>query len=235
MEPILKAYRMGGRNFNIEPLSIKRDWMDATPEKHAYHCYPVTMANTIGWYLSCPEDIAFIWNGVIDTTDQTVKVTKGADWCYTGRGQASVSFKTGLLFRSNQNTSLLAMTPPNYFYKGFEVINSLISTSFYRNELPLAIQARIPNEEIIIPAGSPIATILPISLTSLKDQFIELNDFEMTNEYINSQKAYGDASYEYTKNGNWTDWYRDAVNEKGEKIGEHEVKNLRLRVIENDK
>ncbi len=224
---------MGDKNFNIEPLSLKRDWMDATPEKHAYHCYPVSMANTIGWALSCPEDISFVWNGVVDTTDQTVKLIKGEDWCYTGRGQASVSFKTGLLFRSNPNISLLAMTPPNYFYKGFEVINSLISTSFYRNELPLAIQARVANEEIVIPAGSPIATILPISLTSLKDQFVEVSNFEMTPEYAKSQQSYGEASYEHTKTGQWTDWYRDAINEKGEKIGEHEVKNLRLRVTEH--
>jgi hypothetical protein len=125
------------------------------------------------------------------------------------------------------------MTPPNYFYKGFEVINSLISTSFYRNELPLAIQARVANEEIFIPAGSPIATILPISLTSLKDQFVEVSNFEMTPEYAKSQQSYGEASYEHTKTGQWTDWYRDAINEKGEKIGEHEVKNLRLRVTEH--
>jgi hypothetical protein len=235
MDPILKAYRMGSRNFNIEPLSLKRDWMDATPEKHAYHCYPVSMANTLGWVLSCPEDISFVWNGVLDTTDQTVEIIKGADWCYTGRGQASVSFKTGLLFRSNPNISLLAMTPPNYFYKGFEVINSLISTSFYRNELPLAIQARIANEEIVIPAGSPIATILPISLTSLKDQFVEVSNFEMTPEYAKSQQSYGEASFAKTSQGEWTDWYRDALNEKGEKIGEHEVKNLRLRVVEDGK
>ena len=52
MEPILKAYRIGAHSFNIEPLSVKRDWMDATPEKHAYHCFPVTVANTIGWDLS---------------------------------------------------------------------------------------------------------------------------------------------------------------------------------------
>lgn len=231
MEPILKAYRMGTRFLNLDPLPVRREWMDATPDKHAYHCYPVTTANTIGWYLSCPEDIVFTWNGVVDTTDSTVKILKGEDWCYTGRGQASISFKTGLLFRSNQTTSLLAINPPNYFNKNFEVISSLISTSFYPNELPLAIQARVANEEILIPAGTPVAAILPISLTNLKDQYIQVENFVMTQEYADAQRSYGEASFEHTKNGEWTDWYRDAVNEKGEKIGEHEVKNLKLGVV----
>jgi hypothetical protein len=35
--------------------------------------------------------------------------------------------------------------------------------------------------------------------------------------------------------GKWTDWYRDAVNEKGETLGEHEVKVLKLSVEDNTK
>ena len=32
----------------IQPMSIKRDWMDNTSENHAYRCFPVTQANVIG-------------------------------------------------------------------------------------------------------------------------------------------------------------------------------------------
>jgi hypothetical protein len=35
--------------------------------------------------------------------------------------------------------------------------------------------------------------------------------------------------------GKWTDWYRDAVNEKGETLGEHEVRVLKLSVEDNTK
>ena len=37
------------------------------------------------------------------------------------------------------------------------------------------------------------------------------------------------------ESGQWTDWYRNAVNEKEESIGSHEVKNLKLSVIDNSK
>jgi hypothetical protein len=58
--------KMQGCIFNIEPMSIKRDWMDLTSENHAYRCFPVTQSNVIGWYLSCSEDIIFTWDGIND-------------------------------------------------------------------------------------------------------------------------------------------------------------------------
>jgi hypothetical protein len=233
--PILKAYKTNPKSFIIEPLSIKREWMENTPDKHAYHCFPVTMANSIGWTLSSPVDISFTWNGIVDTTPDTVNILSGKEYAYTGRGQGTVSFMTGLIFRSEKNISLFSINCPNYFYEDFEVMSSLISTSFYPNELPLAIKAKIPNKEIIIKAGTPIATIVPISLSSLKDEYIEIQDFVMTEEYGKKQRSYGDAAQEINKTGSWTDWYRDAVDEHNNSVGEHEVKSLRLKVVDNSK
>jgi hypothetical protein len=232
---ILTAYKTNPNPFILEPMSVKRDWMENTPEKHAYHCFPVTMANTIGWTLSSPVDIVFTWNGITDTSPETVNILSGKEYGYTGRGQSTISFITGLIFKSEKNISLLTINCPNYFYEDFEVMSSLISTSFYPNELPLAIKSKVANKEITIKAGQPIATIIPISLTSLKDESIEIKDFIFTEEYRNSQKNYGDAAQEINKTGAWTDWYRDAIDEKGHSVGEHEVKSLKLRVLDSSK
>ena len=191
---ILTAYRTSKESFIIEPLSVKREWMENTPDKHAYHCFPVTTANTVGWTLSCPEDIKFIWNGIVDTTPDTVQILSGEKYGYTGRGQATVSLMTGLIFKSDKNISVMTIQPQNYFYDDFEVMSSVISTSFYPNELPLAIKAKVPNKEILIKAGTPIATIIPISLTLLKDESVSLEDFIHTPEYAEKQKSYGDAA-----------------------------------------
>lgn len=229
---ILTAYKTNPNSFIIEPLSVKRDWMDNTPDKHAYHCFPVTTANTVGWTLAAPEDISFIWNGVTDTSSDTVKIISGEKYCYTGRGQGSVSFLTGLILRSEKNISVLSITPQNYFYEDFEVMSSLISTSFLNVDFPLAIKCKIPNKEIIIKAGTPIATILPISLTSLKEESIEIKQFNPEPDYYAKQKSYGEASQVLNQSGQWTNWYRDAVDENGNSIGEHEVKALKLKVID---
>ena len=208
--------------------------MDVTPDKHAYRCFPVTQANMVGWYLYPEKDVRFIWNGINDTSSDNVTILEGQEFTYTGRGQSSVSFMTGLIFRTEQNISMLTINPVNYFNDDFETMSSLISTSFYDNDYPIAIKARVPNKEIVIKAGQPIATIIPISLTELDDTAIQMHNYsDPGNVRQQMHKSYGDAAQVLNSQGQWTDWYRNAVNEKGETIGVHETKALRLSVKDN--
>jgi len=225
--------KMQGCIFNIEPMSIKRDWMDLTSENHAYRCFPVTQSNVIGWYLSCSEDIIFKWDGINDQTDQHVKIVSPSG-SYSGRGQSSISLNTSLVFRTDPDVSIWTIHPVNYFNDDFETMSSVISTSFYDNPLPLALKAKKANVETIIKAGTPIATIIPISLTNLNNTSIEIVEYkDEDRSRTNANIAYGEAAQVLNSSGNWTDWYRNAINEKNESVGSHEVKTLKLYVKDN--
>lgn len=216
--------------FEISPMSVKREWMDKTSDNHAYRCFPVTQANVIGWNISCTQDIIFTWNGINDQTNQHIKIVSPTG-SYAGRGQSSVSFNTGLVFKTDDQVSLWTLNPVNYFNDDFETISNLISTSFYDNPLPLAIKAKKANSETIIRAGTPIATIIPISLTNLNHTCIDVIDYsDPQNLRQQANINYGKAAQELNSSGQWTNWYRDAVNEKNESIGTHEVKTLKLYV-----
>lgn len=230
---IIKAYKMFPNALDISPLSAKRDWMDQTPDQHAYRCFPVTLMNTIGWSLSAKVDLVFKWDGIVDTTPDHVEVISGNDICHTNRGQASVSINTGYLFRTDPNISLITLNPHNYFNEDFQVISSVMSTSFYNNMFPLAIRLMKPNKEIVIKAGTPIASIIPLSLSALKDESIVIEDFDHNEEYYSSIKRYGDAVQSLNKEGKWSDFYRNAINELGSPAGSHEVKSLKLSVKDN--
>lgn len=230
---ILKAYRMYPDALDLQPLSAKRDWMDETPDQHAYRCFPVSLVNTLGWVFSAKQDLRFKWNGIVDTTPNNVEILEGSEMCHTNRGQASVSINTGYVISSDQNISVLTTNPHNYFNDDFQVISSVMTTSFYNSMFPLAIKLMRPNKEIFIPAGTPLATIIPISLSSLKDESIDIEDFNPSQEYYESIKSYGDAVQEINKSGKWADFYRNAVNENGESTGSHEVKSLKLKVNDN--
>jgi hypothetical protein len=232
---ILTAYKLDEYALDISPLPVNRDWMDETPDKHAYRCFPVTLSNTVGWYFSYKKDIEFIWDGVIDTTPNHIKIIQGEEVCSGGRGQGTVSFNTGLIFRSDSKTSVMVYNPPNYFNPDFQVMSSIISTSFYKNPYPLAIRAISPNKNILIKAGTPIAAILPVSLSVLKEESIKIERYSMTEEERQYQKDYGDEAQKYNQSGEWTDWYRKAIDHKGESIGEHEASALKLKVIDNTK
>jgi hypothetical protein len=225
--------KLPGSIFEISQMSIRRDWMDDTSEKHAYRCFPVTQANVIGYSISCKEDIDFIWDGVNDQSPDRVKIFNPKT-AYSGRGQSSISLETGLIFKTNKDVSLFTINPVNYFSDDFETMSSLISTSFYDNTLPLAIKAKISNKRIIIKSGTPIATIIPISLTNLNNTIIEITNYkDENNKKGNSKRSYGEAAQKINSVGEWTDWYRNAVNEKEEVLGSHEVKTLKLIVKDN--
>ena len=219
-----------GSLFRISPMSIKRDWMDNTSEGHAYRCFPVTQSNVIGWSLSCVEDIVFTWDGINDQSQDRV-VIKGPEGSYSGRGQSSISLNTGLVFRTDADVSMFVINPVNYFGDEFETMSSLISTSFYDNPLPLALKAKAANREVVIKAGTPVATLIPISLSNLNNTVIKIVDYkDEDRKREKSNISYGDAAQVINSSGQWTDWYRNAVNEKGDSLGSHEVKTLKLGV-----
>jgi hypothetical protein len=113
-------------------------------------------------------------------------------------------------------------------------MSNLVSTSFYDNPLPLAIKAKVANKKVVIKAGTPVATIIPISLSDLNNTSINIFNYnDEANKRTQNNISYGEAAQKINSSGQWTDWYRDAVNEKGEILGSHEVKVLRLSVTDN--
>lgn len=217
---------------SISPLPATRDWMDASHEKHAYMCFPMALTNRLGWGISFPDDIVFIWDGIDDTTPNHVKVLKGEQWATPKRGNATLSFETGLIFKTDENTTLLTMPVPNQFIAGTQCFTTLISTSFYMPPLPIAWKITEANKEITIPAGTPVAAVLPISLGELENNYtMELREEILSGEYWQEVKKYGDAAQEKNAVGDWSKMYRDAVDYNGESAGKHETKSIKLKTV----
>src|SRR5690349_16514356 len=48
------------------PLStapVDRDWMDASAQRFAYRCLPLTIANQAGWLIANPVSFSVTWDG----------------------------------------------------------------------------------------------------------------------------------------------------------------------------
>jgi hypothetical protein len=229
-----EVYKDEGPVANIEPLSAKRDWMEATFDKHAYRCLPVTLTNQLGWAISFPEDITFMWDGQISTSGEHVKVLAGEKYIQTGRGQATVSFETGLVFRTPENYSLLTYNVPNMFMEGVAPYTTIISSSFFEGPLPVAWKVTKPFVPITIKAGQPIAAVFPISLTEIQGSTLTIKNIkdlirvkrEISLDLDEAVKSAADAA----ANGGWTDYYRNAIDYMGNKLGKHEAKSLKLLV-----
>jgi hypothetical protein len=228
----IKVYVNSNSSVKFDQLPIKRDWMEATFDRHAYNCFPMSLANRLGWTFSYPEDIVFIWDGINDSSDFHVKILKGNKYAHPNRGNRTISFNTGITFDPKENITLLTMPVPNQFIAGTQCITTLITNSVLATEIPVAWMITLPNVEITIPAHTPIAAILPISLEQLQTH--EVTVINGSPEYPDNYDQYlferGEIAKEMNKNGIWTNFYRDAVDHLGHSVGNHETKKIILRV-----
>lgn len=215
----------------IQPLGVKRDFMDETDNAHAYKCFPLSLTNQLGWGLSFPEDITFVWDGISSSSESGhVKVLKGHKYVYTDRQNATISFNTGLVIRTEKNLSMLAMPVPNFIRDGVFPLTTLISTSFFKGEFPVAWRITRPNEEITIKANTPFISLLPISLSELNNSEATLKQrSDLPNNFFPDEN-YSKIVHDINQSGEWTNFYRDGVDHYRKKIGDHEVKVLRLKV-----
>jgi hypothetical protein len=223
------VYEMPGRNVaTLAPLSAKREWATNLPYPHAYKCFPLTSANQFGWGISFPDDIMFRWNGKWDASPNNIEVFSGHKWVNFNRGWGIVSFNTGLVLKTSEDLTMLGYPVPNQFIDGFQVFTSLISTSFFQGPWQVAGQITRPKEMITIKAGTPVGALMPMPLGKInesvatKKPFADLNwDLQLLSEYnVVVDKA--------NRSGEVTNFYRDGVNHKNDKLGEHEVKSIKL-------
>lgn len=220
---------------DIRQLPVIRDWMENTVDRHAYHCFPMSLTNRMGWGISFPEDITFIWDGISDSSDGHVKILSGDKYCSGQRGNATVSFHTQLFFKTDPETTTLVMPVPNQFIDGVHCFTALISTSFLESALPIAWRITKPNVEITIPAGTPVAAVMPISLGKLVEFEMEIDNANFQQEDWKRMENYGMAINEINLQGKWSNFYKNAINEKGESVGSHEVKSITLKTTDRTK
>lgn len=217
---------------NIDQLPMNRDWMEITGERHAYHCFPLSLANRLGWSVSFPEDITFMWDGGEDLRAERVKLINGHKYAHINRANHTISFDTGLKFISEENISLLTMPVPNQFIRGTQCLTTVVSTSVLPGSLPIAWMITEPNLEITIPANTPIAAVLPVSLTDIQKYELVVSNKDLRSDFNGYMKARGDAAQERNARGDWSHFYRDAVDHLGNPFGKHEAKKIIMKVTE---
>lgn len=228
--PYISAY-LSSNSANIEPLSVKRDWMDETFDRHAYNCFPVSLANMLGWAISFPKDIEFSWDGISDSSQDHVKVHKGHEYVFTGRGNATISFRTGIFLKSEENISWLMMPVPNQFIEGVQCFTTIISTSVLKGEIPCAWRITTKDKKILIPAGTPISAFIPISIKNIESYVVNVYDStDLGSKYFEDLQNYSTATSKKSQMNDWTHFYRNAVDHLGNKLGTHESKTVRLKL-----
>ncbi len=130
----LDAYKVQHIVPDLVPGTVRRDWMDEFPDRHAYRCLPLNMANVTGWELRLSHGFDAIWNGGPKASDiQLVPHEADAPMSYIASSHFThgiLTFHTGYLFRTPNGWATWASALPNSVKDGIDALSGLIETDW---------------------------------------------------------------------------------------------------------
>lgn len=223
-----QVYKTGGPETILSPLETDREWMHEN--KYGYNCFPITLPNKMGFAISFPKDISFIWHGSNKQgPDGDIEILSGEEHCYFERGGGVIGFPTNLVFKTQDDLSIVTMPVPNQFIDGAQCFTSILSSSFYTGALHVVWKVTSPNKIITIKAGTPVAAVLPISLKEINNVKAVISENSISDtvhdgDYVDAMTKYG------MDNMRTSDWYKKGIDHKGNIIGKHEITSFKFEV-----
>lgn len=129
----LICYQINEAAPRIVPGRSERAWMDATRQRFAYRCLPLTIANSMGWELLCPANVSIGWNGGPELEDIRIETDGGfaEGWFAQSHfGHGIVTFQTHYLFRTEPGIALWARGVPNLPKDGIAPLDGIVETDW---------------------------------------------------------------------------------------------------------
>jgi Family of unknown function (DUF6065) len=136
-----------------------RDWWkaDRLTHKHAVHCQPLRMANTLGYYVRSPGSFRITWDGG-DTAPVTVDHPAGARFVVDSHSaHGSFTVQPGFVARTSRpGDFLLIKSLPNQRRPWFTAMDALIEAWWQPGEFGLVCLLNRPGE-FVVERGEPLA------------------------------------------------------------------------------
>jgi hypothetical protein len=143
----------------------KRDWF--TP--HFYRCLPLSIGNQYGFVIKSEFDISFIWNGGEDHESIMFYFYEEEEVIKSKYPRIDTHFGSGIItinppftLRTPPGINLMTINPPNHVIPNITVMTGVIESDNIRRNFTFNLKVQIPNIEVFIPKGTPLAAFIPI-------------------------------------------------------------------------
>lgn len=205
----------------VRQSRLKRDWMDATYNKHAYRCLPLTSANVYGWEIVLQQDIVVVWDG-----GNTVPAIQSGD-IYHGRQIANcnkigmIDIHLGWSFKTEHGYSTWLTQSPNFFLDGAQALTASVPSFWWPDEVQMSWKITKSKEPVIFPAGMPFAFFYIYKNDLLESVEITVDNLWDKPDLITERVAYSEAKTKKSQEQPWT-WMngiRTGLDETGRQIG----------------
>jgi LPS sulfotransferase NodH len=182
LEPALNAGRLIAYDMNpqlgvrLVTPSSKRAWMDATPQRFAYRCLPLVIANQHGWLLLNPCRIQAIWTGETPIESLTIEYPPDQPLHAASShfGSGVLTFSMNYIFRTPPGVNLLVRGPANMPKDGICALEGIIETDWAESTFTMNWKMTRPNHPVMFEKDEPFAMITPIGRDEIEHYLPEI-------------------------------------------------------------
>ncbi|MBV8486685.1 MAG: cupin-like domain-containing protein [Planctomycetaceae bacterium] len=166
-DTMLKKNRRDGTGWEWGWAELERDWMDATLNRFAYRCLPLSIANQTGWWVKSPVGFTAIWNGLalpgnIDFQFDAAAET-WSNWINNQFGQGIITWNTPFLFRTRPAGSrLLICGPINQFKTYAQPLTAVIESDWMSMSFTMNWKVVVAGHPVRFEAGEPLFQAIPL-------------------------------------------------------------------------
>lgn len=185
----LIAYPSHERAPAIVPAPSTRPWLDFIPQKFAYRCLPLTIANSHGWQIECPLSFEAVWDGSKSKEGLKIGVTGDGDtdgdaaspWKPESHfGNGIMTMHPGYVFRTEPSVNLFVMGPPNHRKDGVQPLMGVVETDWSPYSFTMNWAMTRPHVPVRFEKGEPFCFIFPVPRGFLDSVEPEIRDMEST-------------------------------------------------------
>jgi hypothetical protein len=175
----LTAYAVNPNPLKIRPAKFDREWMDSFPDKHAYRCLPMVIANCHGWELLCPERIELEWNGGPKCVDLTI-TSDHPTFAKSHFSRGIVTLHTDYIFQTEPGWNLLVTGPFNKPKHNLYPLTGIIESDW----LPytFTMNWKMGQGHALFVKDEPFCCVFPIPKNYLEDVELEIKQLEDNSE-----------------------------------------------------
>jgi len=189
----LIAYDVGSpMKTNLVPGQPTRAWMNATPQRFAYRCLPMVIANQWGWMIETQHRVEAIWDGsqppagLVVTSDGDEKSNAASSHF----GSGVLTFNIGFLFRTPPGFNIHVRGPANWPKDGACPLEGIVETDWVESTFTMNWKLTRPNHPVVFEAGEPIAMISPVRRGQLEQFSAEIQPLSQNHETFENYTAW---------------------------------------------
>ena len=159
------AYQIHEANsaMQLQTAPIERQWMDESPQRFAYRCLPLNIANQNGWVVTAGSGFRAFWYGGAHPTDIEVQFDGPPDPFVSSHfGHGVLTFSLPWLFRTPPGVNLWVKGPSYSPKDGIQALEGVIETDWAVSTFTMNWKFTRSNEWVRFEAGEPICHLLPV-------------------------------------------------------------------------